>query len=376
LPEPEYVPPDSAEDLTEPEEAAVDLAEEEPENDVSAEEEEALAAAVGESEEAADIPPPVPEAETVVENPPEPVQPPAPPASLRPPEKAAAAPPPKKPAPVPPAPLAALPVRVLSNETEVHDAPDRTQDPLPVARSLRVNLGEPTEISFPGTGWVYTGEVNGKKGLAYQRRGITEGNQVFTFRPEAVGSYRLKFLKQNLVRKTDTEEIIDVAVVDAALLNPTGGVAGETSETLQAAGEPLTPEKTAVESVMLFPDTFNERSAPVVDDTSLWNRGQELEAPGPSSDIKGALTAYKTLIRDYPQSEHYNGSQKRIAYLERFLSISASRLPETNRGRPVACAAGRPRRFFLNGLYGMFFTKRTKKPPSIACKRRGPSFFN
>jgi outer membrane protein assembly factor BamD (BamD/ComL family) len=34
--------------------------------------------------------------------------------------------------------------------------------------------------------------------------------------------------------------------------------------------------------------------------------------------MKGALAAYKTLVKDYPQSEYYAGSRKRIAYIERF----------------------------------------------------------
>jgi hypothetical protein len=334
LPEPEYVPPDSGEDAAEPEEETADLAEREPEpENASLTEEEAAAIPLPEPEASvaqetppepeapvAQEAPPVPEAETAAETPPEPARPPAPPASLRPPETAAAAAPAKKPVPVPPAPLPALPARVPSNETQSRDAPGRTPEPLPVARSVQMDLDTPADISFPGTGWVYSGEIDGKKGLAYQRRGITGGNQVFTFRPEAPGSYRLKFLKQNPVRNTDTEEIIGVSVaaggVDTAHLEPQDGAAGETGAPLQAAGA-LPPDNAAAESAMLS-GAAGETPAPVVDDASLWNRGQALEAPGPNRDIKGALAAYKTLIRDYPQSEHYSGSQKRIAYLERF----------------------------------------------------------
>ena len=53
-------------------------------------------------------------------------------------------------------------------------------------------------------------------------------------------------------------------------------------------------------------------------DAALWTRGQSLEAPGKTRDMKAALELYRRLIREYPESEHYTDSQKRIAYIERF----------------------------------------------------------
>jgi len=57
---------------------------------------------------------------------------------------------------------------------------------------------------------------------------------------------------------------------------------------------------------------------PAGSDEAWWLMGQVLEAKGPQRDIKGALSYYKRLLSEYPQSRHYDEAQQRIAYLERF----------------------------------------------------------
>ncbi|GAB1482982.1 hypothetical protein MASR2M78_17980 [Treponema sp.] len=43
-----------------------------------------------------------------------------------------------------------------------------------------------------------------------------------------------------------------------------------------------------------------------------------LEANGPNKDIKSALSYYKRLMAEYPQSSRYDEARKRVAYLERY----------------------------------------------------------
>jgi hypothetical protein len=185
-------------------------------------------------------------------------------------------------------------------------------------------LGETVEVPLPGSGWVYLGEASERKGLPYQRRRVSADGQVFVFRPETAGSYRLTFKKQDLLRGTDTDAVIEVAVVSpadtekpaskepapllaSALVPPSG------AEFVPGEGDtPVEPPPTAPV------DEDPPVTAAMIDDAVLWNRGRELEAPGANRDMKGALAAYKALMRDYPQSEYYAGSQKRVAYIERF----------------------------------------------------------
>jgi hypothetical protein len=242
-------------------------------------------------------------------------EPPVPPAILRPVREVAAAPR-REPVPVPPSPLPVLPARVPPNETKPQS------EAVTPTRTVQATLGENAEVPLPGSGWVYLGEADNQSGLAYRQRRASAEGQVFVFRPESAGSYRLRFRKQDLLRGTETSEIVEVAVVEKnAPATP------EEPAAIPAIAAPDTPspetETAPPESPPLMADADDTASpaafaTAVPDDAALWNRGQALEAPGPNRDMKGALAAYETLVRDYPQSEYYTGSQRRIAYIERF----------------------------------------------------------
>jgi hypothetical protein len=296
LPEPEYVPEDEpatadAEPLPGLEESAESPAEMAAETETPPDEEADGSEAT--EEITAEEPPPSP----------------PPPAILQPPREMTAAPPPRTPVSVPPKPLAMQPARVPPNETE------QETGSLQPARTIRVSLGDNAEVPLPGSGWVYVGEADNQKGLPYRQRRLSPDGQVFVFHAETAGSYRLKFKKQDVLRGTDIDEIVEVVAVEKTMPE-------EPVSQIAAASPSVEEVETVPEEPSPAEPHPSDTAAPAVqtgtDDAALWNRGQELEAPGPNRDIKGALTAYKTLIRDYPQSEHYADSQKRIAYLERF----------------------------------------------------------
>jgi TolA-binding protein len=46
--------------------------------------------------------------------------------------------------------------------------------------------------------------------------------------------------------------------------------------------------------------------------------GQILEAQWANRDIKGAISYYRRILSEYPQSSRYEDARKRVAYLERF----------------------------------------------------------
>jgi hypothetical protein len=57
---------------------------------------------------------------------------------------------------------------------------------------------------------------------------------------------------------------------------------------------------------------------PALSAEALYLYGQALEAAGPGRDIRAAISYYRRLIREYPQSPHYTEAHRRIAYLERY----------------------------------------------------------
>jgi hypothetical protein len=72
-----------------------------------------------------------------------------------------------------------------------------------------------------------------------------------------------------------------------------------------------------VASAISVLDQFRERY-PSGSDEAYWLYGQFYEANSPGRDILRALDNYRRLVREYPQSGHYNDARRRIAYLERY----------------------------------------------------------
>jgi TolA-binding protein len=72
-----------------------------------------------------------------------------------------------------------------------------------------------------------------------------------------------------------------------------------------------------VDSAISLLDQFRGRY-PSGSDEAYWLYGQFYEANTPSRDILSALSNYRRLVREYPQSSRYNDARRRIAYLERY----------------------------------------------------------
>ena len=83
-----------------------------------------------------------------------------------------------------------------------------------------MTVGQMLEIPFRGTGWVYLGEMGNRRGLSYDsrrvdtERGITLG-QSFIFRAEAVGTYILRFYRQDFIQDYIINDYVQVIVGEA-----------------------------------------------------------------------------------------------------------------------------------------------------------------
>ncbi len=87
------------------------------------------------------------------------------------------------------------------------------------------------------------------------------------------------------------------------------------TELLEKAKEAYNNAKYA--ECLSYLDEFFISSASDTDE-ALYLKGQALEAPGSSRNIKGALDAYETLVKNYPYSKYWEPANERVIYIKRF----------------------------------------------------------
>jgi len=88
-------------------------------------------------------------------------------------------------------------------------------DDIVFSRIVRVTVGQTVEIPFRGTGWVYLGELASRRGIVYSSRRLDPEGQSFIFMAEEVGTYTLKFFKQDFIRDYILNDHVQVIVGEA-----------------------------------------------------------------------------------------------------------------------------------------------------------------
>jgi len=102
--------------------------------------------------------------------------------------------------------------------------PALVEEQVVLSRSVRATVGQLVEIPYQGAGWVYLGEVAGKKGLAYDSRRLDPDGQTFVFRCEAPGTYTVKFFKQDFIKDYIINDYVEVVVGESPM--PSSSVTG------------------------------------------------------------------------------------------------------------------------------------------------------
>ena len=82
------------------------------------------------------------------------------------------------------------------------------------SRTVRATVGQLVEIPFRGTGWVFLGELNARRGISYDSRRLDPEGQSFVFRTETAGTYILKFYRQDFIRDFILNDHVQVIVGD------------------------------------------------------------------------------------------------------------------------------------------------------------------
>jgi tetratricopeptide (TPR) repeat protein len=107
-----------------------------------------------------------------------------------------------------------LPLEPLP-ELPARTSPAAQEEEVIFSRIVRAAVGQLVEIPFRGTGWVYLGELSSRRGISYESRRLDLEGQSFVFRAEAVGTYALKFYRQDFIRDYILNDHVQVIVSDA-----------------------------------------------------------------------------------------------------------------------------------------------------------------
>jgi hypothetical protein len=113
-----------------------------------------------------------------------------------------------------------------------------------LSRSVRVLTGQMLEIPFRGTGWVFLGEKNARRGVNYDSRRLDDEGQSFIFRAQSPGVYYLTFNKQDLVRNYSLNDMVEVTVVEGS--PPPSSTPGERSRVVAGPRWPPAVEEAAL----------------------------------------------------------------------------------------------------------------------------------
>jgi hypothetical protein len=95
--------------------------------------------------------------------------------------------------------------------------------------------GQLVEIPFRGTGWVYLGDLQSRRGMTYVSRRLDPAGQSFILRADAPGTFELKFYKQDFIQDYILNDYIQIQVTDP----PESGAefSGESRGPLALSGE-------------------------------------------------------------------------------------------------------------------------------------------
>jgi hypothetical protein len=111
------------------------------------------------------------------------------------------------------------------------------------SRIVYAVTGQMVEIPLRGTGWVYLGEVNSRRGMGYESRRTDPEGQTVILKAESPGTYELKFYKQDLVQDYTQNDYVRVIVANPA----ESGTSGRSVPAVVAEPRwPLSPGAAAV----------------------------------------------------------------------------------------------------------------------------------
>ncbi|MCL2706368.1 MAG: outer membrane protein assembly factor BamD [Spirochaetaceae bacterium] len=227
------------------------------------------------------------------------------------------------------------------------------------------------EIELERTGWIYTGEKNGKRGIVLDSRKFVNGNTVFSFKITENDDYNIVFQLQNTSGDSEISNIyirMDEAGKDSGSIASNAGNEDPGSKITTSPERKENIENTKASSPQFAPlstDTDSKIAAAIADTTSipssivippqdvlknataLADRGDYIsaidmleqsvqnyprhsdmdkiyyflakyyEADTAKKSAKKSIGYYSRIVDEYPLSDYVDESEKRIKYLEK-----------------------------------------------------------
>lgn len=152
---------------------------------------------------------------------------------------------------------------IPENETSLEEAAEEIEKlPIIPSRSVKILKGQYLDVNYPGTGWVYLGEIdengNGEKKLTYFGRKLGNENTTFTLRSRNQGTAILHFYKNDNLTGTYIDDYLEVTIEDTVASSS----AMRTTAPSYAEAVPKKPEKVAkVEKKEAQKETEPEKKA-------------------------------------------------------------------------------------------------------------------
>lgn len=243
------------------------------------------------------------------------------------------------------------------------------------SRTISAKQNQHISISFEGSKWTYLGEEGENKITTYDGTASKEKSTEFYFFAKSAGSTLLHFYKNDVIGKKYIDDYIRLEVEGSS--NAQENNAQKTSDKQEKKDEQISENKSEnesksdkntlktisqgekgsykeapdptsfkIESRETQPETPSETDAvlekaqeaynagnfpeakSLLDtffgsaitnlDHGLFLQGQILEAYSSVQNIRGALSSYKNLLLNYPNSTYAAEAEKRAIYLERF----------------------------------------------------------
>jgi len=255
-----------------------------------------------------------------------------------------------------PEPAIALPPTPASSARSVVAAAEK-----PVAETrIETTKGERFELRFPGTGWIYLGDEDGKEGMRYETRRFEDTQAVFALDPESPGEYLLRFQRQNPVDRATETSLVRVVVHEkpiasdtpatappaaaASAIAPSAAPAPAVASTAPAPASAPAPETSAqaaisaaagisdpaalirlakteleakrVQSAIEALDRYLSLY-PYGNDEVFYLYGLAYEQDTPFRNVKKAYEYYRRVKDEYPRSSRWREASDKVAYLER-----------------------------------------------------------
>ncbi|MGN0728306.1 hypothetical protein [Treponema sp.] len=299
--------------------------------------------------------------------------------SAEPEKKAEPLPPPEKEiAPAPEIQISAPEEKIIPPQKEEADekpleAPEQPEKPPVVpSRSVSIKNSQYLDIVYPGKGWIYLGEEDGKNLMRYFGRKIGEKNTSFSLRSRSEGTTVLHFYKNDALTGSPIDDYLEVEIKGTGFSNdrvtapdyaeavpphvkssaqeilPAVAAAKEITKApetrekeIPSTEEPEIPDvqnEKEVENIsseemlkkarqcfsegkykeaLHYADAYMQEAGTGIDE-ALFLKAQIFESASAERNIKSALDSYESIVRRYPQSRHWKKASERATYLKKF----------------------------------------------------------